>query len=213
MAAPALRTTLIHQGVAALDRLRELDLDAAWLSAALVDGLTRAQATASEVDPPQFGGLLRYVLLNRALREAAVPNGWALVNGLPPSIRAPGGNHSLVFYFGDAGTGMKDSTPSNLYGKGPTLAEMLAANQGFLFPDLREEIVAEPQVIQTWVLLTHQVGDELHAEVSLPRGSSSGFIDSWSERIILPAIPLAAGSIVIPIEPTPAIDVPVHRRS
>ena len=69
---------------------------------------------------------------------------------------------------------------------------------------------------QTWVLLQYPAGDVVRAELSCPEGvDDSGRINKWSERILLPDLPLDTHEAW---EPGPddegydSVDVPVSPR-
>lgn len=88
-------------------------------------------------------------------------------------------------------------------------------------PELTED-ADEDDALVTWVLLyVHERADEhtrLRCELSLPSEiGARGRIDSWSERIILPALEFPEDVIglggVDDDEGPGAIDVPVERRS
>lgn len=76
--------------------------------------------------------------------------------------------------------------------------------------------VEEPSGVMLWVLLTFKTADEIRCELSLPYGVGvDGVVHSWAERILLGPISLDGPSKVevVPVEPTPELDVRVTRRS
>jgi hypothetical protein len=74
----------------------------------------------------------------------------------------------------------------------------------------------EAETVQrvTWWLLLAGAQGEVRMEISCPRGiNEHGYIDSWSERIILEPVELEGPLSLDPEEQVmDAIDIPVERR-
>jgi hypothetical protein len=106
--------------------------------------------------------------------------------------------------------------PSTRYEKGIATVEAVSRNfvQLALPIDLGDEDPYDADVdgTSTWVLLYHVADAEIRAELSLPDSMVDGYIDTWTERVILPAVPLepvVRADIPRPAEP----DVVVTRRA
>ena len=121
----------------------------------------------------------------------------------------------MVVSSGDGGTGDPLGYPSTKYPKGESTVRAVASNQ--LIIDFGVEGIIDDETADdapTWLLLQRIEADAIYAEVSLPRDSSGGKINGWSERILLQPIPRPDASVLaqIPQEPEPAYDVAVARR-
>lgn len=200
-------------------RLAELGLDAGLLNAALRDADAEARIY-TPLDPPTMAGVARYARTVRSLRERLLPRGWSHANprNLCQTI-SPAHDMAIITTLGDENTGDSDSSvqPATKYEKGITVLEAVAANdQLTLFP-LPDEEEALSGDRTTWVLLYHVGTDAIRAELSCPAGLSERHrISVWSERIILPEIPLEpmpdinAGTV--PPDDGRDLDVFVERR-
>jgi hypothetical protein len=128
---------------------------------------------------------------------------------------------ALVVATGDLATGHPEHTPKTRYPKGPATAEAVEQNRYQLtlfdppnvlrLPALEER----QQTALTWVLLISSQPDCLRAELSLPLVIGiDDRIETWRERIILPAIPRDDRPEVRRTpESAPDVDVPVVRRT
>jgi hypothetical protein len=121
---------------------------------------------------------------------------------------------------GDEYTGLTDLTPSTQSSKGPRTVNVVEGNalQIPLF-DLRSrpEIVKQGEESLTWILLFHRdkASNEVRFELSCPvKMNEDGQIDTWAERIILPAIPFGGDNVEVrsDVPKTPQIDVKVERK-
>jgi len=191
------------------ERLAELDLTRDALEEAVrVGELERTSAT--ELDPPSFGGLAGWALTTRTLREKLLRNGdWSFSNAgnLPLTINAEK-KIAIAVLLGDPGTGDLDKamagiSPTTKWPKGAELASQVQVNMKqlpMLFED-RPRLTPQPRSgeIVTWLLLIYPVfqpdalpgssvvGSHVaYAELSVPAElDENGFVTRWLERIIL----------------------------
>lgn len=204
----------VHSAVEdVVDQLAELGLS--------VDMVHRVIARA-EVDtrsctpnhPVNAEGWFRWANSVCYLREELIPAGWARARSLNfELVVRPGGMVAIAVTAGDEATGCPDVQPRTGNPKGAMTVAAVVANIG---PQTLFEVGEFRR--QTWFLLYHRDEREIRAEVSLPDNvSAGGYIDSWSERIIIPPYPLdervpPAPQAELPIGLGDAIDVPVRRR-
>jgi hypothetical protein len=191
-----------------VDHLAELGLS--------VDMVHRVIARA-EVDtrsvtpnhPVNAEGWFRWANSVRYLRDELVPEGWAKARSLNfELVVQSGGMVAIAVTAGDEATGCPDVPPRTGNPKGAMTVAAVVANIG---PQTLFEVDEFRR--QTWFLLYHRDEAEIRIELSLPDNvSRTGYIDSWSERIILP--PYTLDQHVPVAEPQPAlpINVPVRRR-
>jgi hypothetical protein len=168
----------------------------------VVSGGHHARITRTENDSPCAPGLYQWNESVRMLREYGVARGWKRNNdnGLP-TIISPEGIVAICVSSGDENTGVASANPSTKNRKGPRTTAFVTSNQMQL--DLGDFAIAGPQgpvysdmdgrALSTWTLLFFSDHDEIRAELSLPIFIEGGEINGWSERIILPAIPLDGG--------------------
>lgn len=175
----------------------------------------------TELDPPGARGQVRHMRSVRYLREALIPSGWtADDSGNTGAIVSPDGTISIVVASGDASVGRLGQSPRTKYPKGEVTHRRVRQNvQLSLFEDpsgTSPESDSEQSHRQTWVLLQYPDGDHVRAELSCPRGiDESGRISEWSERIILPDLPLDTHETWVPgpdDEGFDLVDVPVSPR-
>ena len=189
----------------------------------LAEARGRAQHDVDEctdLDPPGSRGQVRHMRTVRYLREILIPHGWIPDDtGNVGAVVSPDGTVAIVVTSGDAGTGLLIHRPKTKYPKGEVTHRRVRQNiQLSLFEDLTEEPldddVDEP-TRTTWVLLQHPAGDVVRAELSCPMGvDDAGRINEWSERIILPELPLDTHEtwIADDDEGDDQVDVPVTPR-
>lgn len=180
-----------------------LDDDARWRLGSL--GLTvddihtvvlQAHADAlacTALDAVSAAGYIRWTRTNRYLGERLLPIGWTRRDprGLPQTIH-PSGQTGIVATTGDAATGVPAGQPSTKYPKGIAIEEAVnsTARQLNLFEEDLPDGERDDAGVMLWILLYHVADGEIRLELSLPVTISNGMIDSWSERIIIPAVPL-----------------------
>jgi hypothetical protein len=207
----------VYDGDRVADRLAELGLKADMLEFAL-RGADAEARTYTELDPPNMQGMARYSRTVRLLREQLVPLGWSYDNprNLARTV-SPDRGVAIIATLGDAATGVPHVMPSTRYEKGVATVEAVSRNflQLTLPIDLGDEepVDADTDGTTTWVLLYNVTDTEIRAELSLPDSMVDGYIDTWTERLILPPIPLEPA--VGPIMPQPVVepDVVVARRT
>lgn len=187
----------VHVEAQANTRLEQLDLTVELLERVI--RLADAEArTCTPMDPPSLSGLIRWGRTNRFLRQETYASGWQFDNpyNLPRTIH-PSGEFAVVATSGDAATGIEYGYPTTKYGKGIATRSAVATNgQLVLEFDNIDPIPAGVDVnLATWFLLYYDSDTQVMSELSLPSAiDESGFIEDWSERIILPVINLADGS-------------------
>ena len=165
--------------------------------------------------PVNAEGWFRWANSVRYLRDELVPAGWARARQLNfELVVRPGGMTAIAVTAGDEATGCAGVPPRTGNPKGAMTVAAVVANIG---PQTLFEVDSFRR--RTWFLLYFRDESEIRVELSLPDNvSATGYIDSWSERIILPPYPLEerAGTRSAPDgEPQPElpIDVPVRRRT
>ncbi|RIK03119.1 MAG: hypothetical protein DCC48_17130 [Acidobacteria bacterium] len=190
----------------------------------LAEARERAQHDVDEctaLDPPGARGHIRHIRTVRYLREVLIPHGWTADDGGNiGAVVSPDDRVSIVVTSGDAATGRHGHTPRTKYPKGELTWRRVRQNQQLsLFDDgpaTQPDDESVENARQTWVLLQYPAGDVVRAELSCPEGvDDSGRINKWSERILLPDLPLDTHEAW---EPGPddegydSVDVPVSPR-
>jgi hypothetical protein len=192
-----------------VDQLGELGLTADMAHRVLA----RAEADARSVTPNHpvnAEGWFRWANSVSYLREELIPAGWTRARSLNfELVVRPGGMVAIAVTAGDEATGCPEVQPRTGNPKGAMTVAAVVANIGsqtlFEVDEFRR---------QTWFLLYHRDEAEIRAELSLPDNvSSSGYIDSWSQRIIIPPYPLGKRVPAVGPQPELPIDVPVRRRT
>ena len=200
--------------------LAELGLKAAILREAIQRGLASwASCTANH--PTNYPGISFWADTIAALRELLHSDGWTRRDdgNLPLTVDAQK-RVSIVVSTGDQYTGMPDLTPSTQSSKGPRTISAVEVNaQQLPLFDFREhpEIVKQGEQKLTWILLFHRdkASNEVRCELSCPvKINEDGQIDSWAERVILPAIPFGGDNVEVrnDVPKTPQIDVKIKRK-
>jgi hypothetical protein len=207
----------VFDGGQVADRLAELGLKAEILEFAL-RGADAEARTYTQLDPPNMQGMARYSRTVRLLREQLVPLGWSYEN--PRNLArtlSPDRQVAIIATLGDAATGVAHVLPSTRYEKGIATVEAVSRNflQLTLPIDLGDEepVDADAEGTATWVLLYNVTESEIRAELSLPDSMVDGYIDTWVERIVLPAIPLEPAASPAVQQPAAEPDVVVARRT
>jgi hypothetical protein len=136
----------------------------------------------------------------------------------------PAGSICIAVTTGDDGTGLADRTPTNKVRKGTQTAGAVAGNTGQmrLFSD--EDLTSLPEAVfnqerkerTTYILLLYRDSRQqvVRSELSIPTSmNSDGRINSWKERILLPAVPFD-GTPIDFVEPNePDLDIEIKRRA
>lgn len=195
-----------------------------------LDQITEARGRAqhdvdecTSLDPPGARGHIRHIRTVRYLREVLIPQGWTPDDsGNVGAVVSPDGSTSIVVTSGDAATGQHGQRPRTKYPKGEVTWRRVRQNvQLELFEDtsdpLEDDDTSETTCRQTWVLLQYPAGQVVRAELSCPKGvDDSGRISEWSERIVLPDLPLDTYETWVPgpddDEGDDGFDVPVAPR-
>jgi hypothetical protein len=199
-------------------RLAELGLKSSVLREAIQQGFA-FWASCTPNHPSNYPGISAWANTIAALRELLHSVGWTRRDkgNLPVTVDAAG-RVSIVVSTGDEYTGFEDSTPSTQSSKGPRTANAVEGNaQQMTLFDLRREIETQSAERLTWILLFHRdkASNEVRCELSCPvKINEDGQIDSWAERIILPAIPFGGDSAEVrnDVPQTPQIDVKIKRK-
>jgi hypothetical protein len=184
-------------------RLRELGLRTDTLTATLTAGAAAAALCTSN-HPPNFSGLIFWGDAVRALRDLLMAEGWRSDNSYnyPTAVRGDGAL-AIAIASGDEWTGRAeapDGHPSTNHAKGAATQRAVERNMMLPFydqlPPQADDVDGRPS---TWVLLHHREGNMIRCELSRPTAiNTSGYVETWSERIVLPTIEL---------EPRPSVGV------
>jgi hypothetical protein len=198
------------------DHLAELGLSVRMVHRVLA----RAEVDARSVTPNHpvnAEGWFRWANSVCYLREELIPAGWVRARSLNfELVVQPGGMVAIAVTAGDEATGRPDVQPRTGNPKGAMTVAAVVANIG---PQTLFEVDEFRR--RTWFLLYHRDEHEIRAELALPDNvSPGGYIDSWSERIIIPPYPLdesvpAGPQSALPIDGAGVagpIHVPVRRR-
>jgi hypothetical protein len=202
-------------------RLKQLGLTESVLLLAVKRG-DAAFASCTQNHPTLQRGIMGWGEPICSLRESLIPEGWNRYDeGNQPYVVNSDESLAITVATGDENTGLKDRNPSTKSSKGPQTEIAVAKNAlaRTLFGDIRSERQKRSGTRQTWILLIHRDEEksETRCEFSSPSNMEGGYIDQWSERIILGTIPFGGGgAIKITNEPppvTPDINISVKRRA
>lgn len=202
-------------------RLSQLRLTEAILLLAVEKGQT-AWATCTKNHPPLQRGIMAWGEPICSLRESLIPEGWKRHDeGNQPFVINSDDSLAITVATGDEHTGYKDQNPSTKSSKGPQTEIVVTKNAlaKSLFGDIRSERQRKIGTRQTWILLFYRDEEksETRCELSLPSNiTEEGYIDEWSERIILGTLPFGGGASVRIIDDsplTPDINIAIKRRA
>jgi hypothetical protein len=175
-----------------------------------------AAAGCTAHHPPSFAGTARWAEMVRYIRDTLVPLGWTRSDYKNFStLVSPDGTHAIAIARGDEGTGEEALFPSTLYPKGSATQEAIDGNLLLPFDDVRaaENRRELRPLVSTWLFLHSRAADEIRCELSRPtKIDASGFVDAWSERILLTPIQLNRTKVPVPQEPVNPV-VTVRRRN
>ncbi len=174
-------------------------------------------------DPKNLPGIIAWGKSIRFLRDRLVPEGWK-ADGTSNYATVVKADKSLAIAAasGDAFTGRTGANinPSTRSPKGPITLSRVSANQQLSFDDIALSFPPARRVagMATWLLLFFWDEDkeEIRVELSLPEEmTESGFVSSWTRRIILPAVPLSGNATAQPNQPEvgPDTEINIERRS
>jgi hypothetical protein len=189
---------IVHKDVAADGRLAALGL-AAEDFAFVLSGADAEARMWSSLAPPIMAGMARWGKTNELMRVRLLPRGWSHDNprNLPRTI-SPGREFAIVGTTGDGATGLAAGHPTTRYAKGVETARAVERNGQLAFDYVDMEIgealsavAGSEDALATWLLLYNVTGRQIRAELSLPESiSPRGYVNAWTERIMLPAIQL-----------------------
>jgi hypothetical protein len=213
----------VKQGlIPVTNSLADLGLSHEILREAIEQGeIARSSCTAN--DPPCVPGIYSWGYTVRSLRDILIPQPYAWTKtdeGNFSTIISPDGTFQIAVLTGDSGTGLADHNPTSKYPKGPKLQDAVKTNKQFLlFPEHQkaadEEAAKQEAAAKriTWILLKRRSGDQVFAELSLPKTiGKSGFVESWQMRIILDPVDVEPIAILDDNGEDETIEVVVKRR-
>ena len=207
-----------------IDQLSALGLTTEILTEVIKRGYAdRANATATENDPPNAAGSMEWFGTVRSLREFLFPLGWEkrIIHNSPLTSNRET-SISIVVYSGNQNVGT-EVIPKTKNPKGKQLESYIRENNNDfdifeMFGNFKDKSV-KPAKCQTWVLLYYPdiEKSEIRSEFSLPSSiDNRGYINDWKERIVLDPIPLDNSPIaqnkLIDINNLPDIDIPIERK-
>jgi hypothetical protein len=212
------------------DVLQSMGLSGEMMAGICRQGLAH-YLTATPFHPLNAPGLLMYLELVKAVREALVSTGWGLdEDGLALTFNEKRGI-AIAVRSGDTAAGDPKKNPSFKYPESATMFEAIESNArqlglfdgvagfaAFATPEKPKRI--DFRKFQTWWLLHHvDTGKNvMRAELSLPvKIGEGGEMDEWQTRIILGPIPFDDEP---PVEPAGGVDpggsefdVPVRKKA
>lgn len=213
------KTQIWADSIRTPQRLSQLGLTEGILWLAVEQGQA-AWASCTKNHPPLQRGIMAWGEPICSLRESLIPEGWKRYDEAnQPFVINSDGSVAITVATGDENTGDKERNPSTKSSKGPQ-TEIVVTNNALaksLFGDIRSERQKKVGARQTWLLLfcRDEEKSESRCELSLPSNiTDDGYIDEWSERIILGARPFGGASIKISNDsPQPDIDIAINRRA
>jgi len=171
--------------------------------------------------PPAAPGIIRWMESVSSSRLALAPFGYEpddsdlvskVVNWTRRIAIVPAaGNAFTGVTFGQCGR-----YPTTKWPKGERTAEAVKRNAQFALFDVPGRPAAD-RPVATWMLLHHAAPGEVRAELALPGTMNArGYITSWQQRFILPALGNEDGPIDVPFDENgdgdEGIDIPVEPR-
>jgi hypothetical protein len=189
---PMQRAT-VHAGLAAEQRLAELGIARYRLDDA-VDTGDSASRQADKYSPPTAAGTYRWMSTVHMLRLGLADDGWILNDDRnSPRIISEDGTTAILACRGTADTGKPEGHPRTAKPRGSATTRAVQIN-GQLEFDMIAAVIADMAAeksarTKTWFLLYYPAKTgEVRAELSLPVDfTDHGYVDAWSERIVLPA--------------------------
>jgi hypothetical protein len=189
----------VHEDSAAVDRLAGLGLTVEDF-AFVLRGADAEARMWSLLAPPIMAGMARWGKTNELMRVRLLPRSWSYDNpkNLPRTI-SPRGDFAIVGTTGDGATGWAAGNPTTRYAKGVETARAIERNGQLAFDYVDLEIghalsavAGSDDALATWLLLYNVNDRQIRAELSLPESISlRGYVDAWTERIMLPDIDLS----------------------
>lgn len=176
--------------------LQRFGFPSSTLVDAILDGHF-ARSVCTPLHPRGYRGISGWATTVAGLRARLIPLGWTSVDtGRNLStVVSPDGSVAIAVSSGDENTGNPDASPRTLNEKGEASREAVEANErqqqlfGTLPIVLKKSAVLPPG--RTFWLLTHQRGERIHFEVSLPMAmDEDGRLTGWHERFLFEPIEL-----------------------
>lgn len=182
----------LFRGEDAMRRLRELDVDAVDLDAALDAGEVAANQP-DRAHPATASGAYRWYETVAVLRRRLEEKGWTMSDPRnSPRVSNPRSGIAIVAVSGDRRTGLPDvGDPQTARAKGEATARAVQINLQLEFDfsaTLADSSADREATTPTWLLLYRRDQDrnELRAELSLPVSMDlKGYVTKWRERILL----------------------------
>lgn len=173
-------------------------------------------------DAPIYPGISAWARAVRSLRESLIPRGWTKNDDRNFSLTlSPNNKISIAVATGDENTGNAVMVPRTKSHKGEQTTLRVEKNEQMALFAIAQiphvvpikRMVGTPNSVM-WIFLVHRTANHIRCELSLPVGvDTSGRLDSWQERIILPPIDIDPELITKPsTEYAPAPEVTIQRK-
>lgn len=201
------------------NQLEDLGLQADGLTGVL-RGCLAGYLSCTSLDAPTRAQTEVYFEAVRLLREWLLPLGWGCDNvDQQPRVFNRDRGIAIVFASGDSNTGQPFPHPRTRRAKGEATQTKIIVNQAQLslaFEQDPSELANNdaPTGLTTYILLVSVDEEGLRAELSIPEDmDASGFIDTWTTRILLPMVSRTPEPTIGHDEDEgPVFDVDVARR-
>lgn len=208
-------SAILHlQPIQAVNKLGELDLNAAVLREAILQGLMHRAGCTSN-DPVVFPGMLQWGKTHRGLADGLAPHGWRnrRQDGLD-TVQRGDGRVAVAVTTGDSATGDINLTPCSKYPRGGAAARTIRQNMQPLLGYEATPVAPEGVRRKTWLLLLYSTPEMTLCELSLPKSLDRyKRINSWYERIILDPISHEITPAAGKADDEENIEVPVQRKA
>ncbi|QQP88690.1 hypothetical protein IGS68_22125 [Skermanella sp. TT6] len=189
-----LPSCIVHKGLAARHKLRELSVPLELLIEAAQQGFVERLNAEPPFDPVTAPGTDAWRYPVRMLRKALMELGWRIDNPRNlPLVISDEKKINITVSSGDEFTGAEGPRqPRSKNPKGVLMEEAIARNtrQYDLFPgSLPVAVQKFDQTItyKTWVFLIYITDEEIRAELSLPSSmDGADHVNRWAERILIP---------------------------
>lgn len=197
------RPCIVHTGVAALKKLREMTVPNELLIEAAQQGFVERMNAEPPFDPVTAEGTDAWRYPVRVLRKGLAGLGWRLDNPRNlPLVISDEQRINIAVSSGDDFTGIKGHRmPHTKNPKGVLIEEAVSRNIGQFefFPETLPVAVRKFErtlEYPTWVFLIHITEDLIRAELSLPEAMDyNNRVTGWSERILI-SVPLPGAELI-----------------
>lgn len=172
----------------------------------LANEIVGAFIGTTALDPKGFNGTSAWAAGTRGLRLRLIPLGWRPEDPQgQPRVVSKDGRTAVTVSSGNTNTGNPTKDPMTRNDKGSQTAQSLSYNRAQGVFDFGDNVTPlrgrmnDPSEQTLWVLLYCIDLDfnEMRLEISRPTNQSeTGHIVEWSERYLLPAIPLIPRTVV-----------------